>query len=70
MKNTYISLDLVFFDRNWIVVGMLENLEPLSRQSKVIGTASRYVLEINAGLIKKKGIAIGNAAVFVDKDRK
>ena len=33
MKNTLIPLDMVFIDRNWRVVGVVEDTEPLSLMS-------------------------------------
>ena len=57
---------IVFFDEDWKVVGCVENLEPMSRQSRSIGKSSRYALEVNAGLVQKKGIAAGDLATLND----
>lgn len=70
MKNTFIPLDLIFFDKNWFVVGLIENMKPLSADSRSIGRASQYVLEVNAGLIKKEGIRIGDTGVLIQEQRK
>lgn len=56
MKNTLISLDLIFFDDNFRVVGTIENAVPMNLNYLSIGKNSRYVLEVNAGTVKKFGI--------------
>ena len=60
MKNTYIPLDMVFFDEKGIVVRLVENarphdLTPIYSVFKVKG-----VIEMNAGLIKKYNISVGD----------
>ncbi len=60
MKNTYIPLDMIFFDESGTVVHLIENarphdLTPLSSKVKVKG-----VIELNAGLIKNNNIQIGD----------
>jgi uncharacterized membrane protein (UPF0127 family) len=67
MKNTKLPLDLIFFNQDFVVVGVIENMEPMSRVSRSIGKPSRYVLEVNAGVVQKFGIAVGNTSEFVDK---
>ena len=64
MKNTLIALDLVYFDQNLEVIGVLENLEPFSHEARSINKPSKYVLEINAGTVKKRGIIIGDKATL------
>jgi len=56
MKDTYIPLDLIFFDNDFKVVGIREHAEPLSLQMITIDTDYRYVLEVLAGSIRKYGI--------------
>ncbi len=66
MKNTLIPLDMLFINDAGEVVGVVENAEPLTLTSRGIpGTRSRYVLEINAGLAKRFGIAAGDKVQFV-----
>lgn len=60
MKNTKIPLDLIFFDNDFRIVGFLEAMKPYSTQSRSIKKPSRYVLEVNAGLVEKLGLSIGD----------
>jgi uncharacterized membrane protein (UPF0127 family) len=70
MRNTLLPLDIVFFDKNFYVVGVLENMQPMSERSRSIGVQSRYALEINAGLVAKLKIASGAQAAFVESKGK
>ena len=60
MKNTYISLDMVFIDENFQIVDIYENAFPLSEESILSKVPAKYVLEIRGGLSKSLGIEIGN----------
>jgi len=60
MKNTFITLDMVFADKNGVIVGIIENAEPQSVISLTIAKPSKYVLEINGGLCEKYGIVEGD----------
>lgn len=64
MKNTYLPLDLIFFDDNFRIVGMIENAIPMNDKLMSIEKPSRYVLEVIAGTIKKHGIDINSLARF------
>ena len=59
MRNTYIALDMIFIDRNHIVVGVVENAKPLTDDSRTVGLPSSYVVEVNAGWASKHGVAAG-----------
>lgn len=50
MKNTYISLDLIYIDANNTIVSIVKNAEPLNEQSLPSEAPAKYVLEINGGL--------------------
>jgi len=69
MKNTKIPLDIIYFDSDWKVVGILEDMEPMSRASRGIGKPARYVLEINAGLAKKEGLNIGDVGTLTEEKK-
>jgi uncharacterized membrane protein (UPF0127 family) len=69
MKDTKIPLDLVYFDSDWKVVGILEGMEPMSRASRGIEKQSRYVLEINAGLVQKEGVSVGDVGSFIEEKK-
>jgi uncharacterized membrane protein (UPF0127 family) len=64
MKNTLISLDMIFMNSDKIVVGVIANAKPLSLDTLSIAKPARYVLEINAGLAKQRGIEVGVQAQF------
>lgn len=67
MKDTLIPLDLIWMDEHKKVVLVLENVppckaDPCPQYNPRI--ASRYVLEINAGIARKLGISRGEKATF------
>ncbi|PPR79572.1 MAG: hypothetical protein CFH01_00318 [Alphaproteobacteria bacterium MarineAlpha2_Bin1] len=64
MKNTYIPLDIIFIDRRGYIVKTHENAVPHSIKSIDSEFLVRYVLEINAGLIDKFNINIGDKVVY------
>jgi len=61
MKNTLIPLDMVFVANDWTVVGVLENVPPLSEAPRFIDGNSQYVLEFKAGTAQRVGIVKGAA---------
>ena len=64
MFNTLISLDMVFLDEDFKVVGVVAETEPLSMAGRGVDTPSRYVLELGAGVAAKNGIIVGRQARF------
>jgi len=56
MKNTYIDLDILFLDKNYRVLGSLENMKKHSLESRSIDELSNYAIELNAGTINKNNI--------------
>lgn len=60
MKNTYIALDIIFIDSNLKVVGILENVPPLSETPRRVDAASKYVVELIAGSAKKNSLTVGS----------
>ena len=56
MKNTYISLDMVFARADGSVSSVARNTEPLSLRSVSSVEAVRFVLELNAGTTERLGI--------------
>lgn len=59
MENTYLSLDMVFIDSKGTVVGVLDHVPPLTRDSRHVGVPSRYVLEVGAGNAARLGFRTG-----------
>lgn len=64
MKNTPLSLDIIFMDRGRRVVGIIRDTVPFSTRSVSVGVPSQYVLEVRAGLARRNGIAVGDVVRF------
>jgi uncharacterized membrane protein (UPF0127 family) len=60
MKNTFIPLDMIFVSKDWKVVGILENVPPLTETPRRVDAESQYVLEFAAGTAKRIGILEGS----------
>jgi uncharacterized protein len=60
MKNTYISLDMIFIRGDGRILRVAENTVPLSEMLVPSGGPVRAVLEVIAGTAKKLGIAPGD----------
>jgi uncharacterized membrane protein (UPF0127 family) len=50
MKNTYISLDMIFIDENGYVSSIQKNTEPLSLRTIRSKKPVKYVLELSNGM--------------------
>jgi uncharacterized protein len=64
MKNTPISLDMIFINRDRKIVGIVERTVPFSLDSRSVTEPSQYVLEINGGLARRHGIQTGDSVRF------
>ena len=60
MKNTYVSLDMIFIRADGRILRIAENTVPLSEALVPSGGPVRAVLEVVAGTAKKLGIAPGD----------
>jgi len=60
MKNTYISLDMIFIRADGRISRIAENTEPESTKIISSGGLARGVLEVPAGTAQKYGIAPGD----------
>lgn len=60
MKNTYISLDIIFVDAAGRIITIAQNTTPLSLDHIPSGGPARGVLEIKGGLSAKLGIRAGD----------
>jgi len=60
MKNTYVSLDMIFIRDDGRIARIAENTEVLSERIIPSGAPVRAVLEVVAGTAKKLGIATGD----------
>ena len=64
MKNTYIPLDVIFISKNKVIVDIKKNMEKLSETIVKSKVKSRYALELNAGVVDKLDIEIGDKVLF------
>ena len=60
MKNTYVSLDVIFMDENFRVVGVSEKTTPLDLSLVYVMRPSKFIIEINAGFSKTHNLKIGD----------
>ena len=60
MKNTYISLDIIFIGADGRIINIAERTTPLSLDHLPAAGPARGVLEINGGLSAKLGIKPGD----------
>ena len=64
MKNTYIPLDMIFFNAEGQVICLRENAPPLDESIISCPYPVNKVLELNAGEIKAKNIMLGDKLTF------
>ena len=65
MKNTYISLDMLFLNEEKIIIGIAEKTVPMSLKT-IAPTKKKvsYVIELNGGEVQKHNIKIGDKVLF------
>ena len=68
MKNTYISLDMIFIGSNQRVVELVTDTPPLSTRHLGGRFPSQYVLEVAAGFVRRHGIHLGCPVRFEGLD--
>jgi uncharacterized protein len=59
MQNTCIPLDMLFVDDDGLIVGIVEGAEPLTQATRSVGCPSSFVLEVNGGWTRKRGVKPG-----------
>lgn len=67
MKDTFISLDIVWMDRNKKIVFIIPNILPCKTEKCPVYKPEKdalYVLEVNAGATIELGLKVGDQAVF------
>ncbi|MCB0805013.1 MAG: DUF192 domain-containing protein [Bacteroidales bacterium] len=64
MRNTYISLDIVFLDKDLRIVTIQRNTEPQSLTSIPSFKPAKYVVEIVAGFCRQHGISEGDIVKY------
>ena len=64
MKNTYIPLDIIFYDKDSTAVSFQENAKPLDETSLPSGEPAQFILELNAGKVQEWNIELGDKIDF------
>ncbi|RFS18710.1 DUF192 domain-containing protein [Chitinophaga silvatica] len=64
MKNTYISLDIIYIDDKFEIVSIQKYATPLSEEGLPSFKKAKYVLEVNGGFSDKYHIAFGDKIVY------
>lgn len=64
MKNTPLSLDIIFIDNHRRIVGIIHEAVPFSTESLSVSAPSQFVLEIKGGLTRLRGIEVGDPVRF------
>lgn len=67
MKNTLVSLDIIYLDADGVIVSMQENAKPLSTVSLPSTEPAAYVLEVLGGTAANMGLEIGTKVYWTDK---
>jgi uncharacterized protein len=63
MKNTYVSLDMLFVREDGSIAAVAENTEPLSLQIVSVQEPVKAVVEVVAGTAKRLGIKRGDRVI-------
>jgi uncharacterized membrane protein (UPF0127 family) len=63
MKNTYVSLDMLFVDARGRISHIVEHAKPLSEDIISSGGEVAGVLEIAAGEVQRRGIKVGDRLI-------
>ena len=64
MKNTLISLDMIFIRGKMTVAGVVANTKPRTKMNNSVPAPSQFVLEMNAGWAKANRVAKGTTVRF------
>ncbi len=67
MKNTYISLDMLFISAAGEIIFIAENTKPLSLTIISAPEKSRYVLEIKGGTSERLGIKVKDKIIIEEE---
>lgn len=60
MKNTYIPLDLIFFNSDSTIVSFQKDAKPLDESNLPSQVPAQFILEINAGLSERWDLKAGD----------
>ncbi len=64
MKNTHISLDIMYVNKNGVIVDIKEYTMPYSEEMIPSKIKSLFAVEVNAGFCQEHGIEAGDKILF------
>ena len=64
MKNTPLSLDIIFINRARQIVSILKEATPYSKKPLPSGQPAQFVLEVLAGFCQRRGVEVGDRVEF------
>ena len=64
MKNTHMSLDILFVDKNQTITKVHSKAEPFNLKKIKSNNKVKWVLEMNGGLAKELNIKTGDSILF------
>ena len=70
MENTILPLDMLFIDSTGVIRHIKENAVPYSEDIIDSMGSVKYVVELNAGIVRKLGIKVGDKAASATITRK
>ena len=69
MKNTRISLDIIYINADHAIVSIAENARPYDLTSLPSAAPAQYVLEVNGGLCARLGIQAGDRVSWILEEK-
>ena len=69
MKNTPLSLDILFFNEAGILSHIAESQEPYSTELISSLVPTKYVLELPAGGVRRRSIALGDVLTIIGDEK-
>ena len=63
MKNTYIPLDILFLNQDYIIEDIKHNMKPHDTKSHKSRVKCKYAIEINGGEARKNNIKVGTKVI-------
>jgi uncharacterized protein len=64
MKNTMISLDIIYVNEQKKIISIQKNATPYSEQTLPSFGNAQYVVEVNGGYCERNGIKVGDSILF------
>ena len=64
MQNTYIPLDVIYFDNDSNVIGFIKDNQPHDLTIKGIDRESKSFLEVNGGYVNKNNVRVGDKFIY------